>query len=117
MGLTCVADGIKFPPICIFKGKQLPKGEWISSGNIKMVDRSKTPMLMVYDSFREYLKESVKQKFRDNRFDLAVISGGLTNLCQPFDVAINKPFKNNLHKEWHLWMTADNAGQTAADNL
>ena len=34
--------------------------------------------------------------------DLAVIPGGLTSIYQPLDVTINKPFKDNLHKEWHL---------------
>jgi hypothetical protein len=32
-------------------------------------------------------------------------------------MAINKPFKDNLHKEWHLWMANRGAGQTAEDNL
>src|SRR5438309_1295791 len=55
----------------------------------KVGSRSRSPMLMVYDSFRGHLKESVKKKFRDHGFDLAVIPGGLTALCQPLDVAIN----------------------------
>ena len=42
--------------------------------------------MMVYDSFRGHLEESVKKKFRDNGFDLAVIPAGLTSLCQPLDV-------------------------------
>ncbi|GBB86768.1 hypothetical protein RclHR1_01320003 [Rhizophagus clarus] len=64
------------------------------------------PKLMVYDSFRGHLKKSVKEKFCDYGFDLGVIPGGLTSLCQPLDVMINKPFKANLRKEWHLWMAA-----------
>ncbi|UZO00989.1 uncharacterized protein OCT59_012099 [Rhizophagus irregularis] len=32
--LTCSADGTKYPPICIFKDKQLPRGEVISKGVI-----------------------------------------------------------------------------------
>ncbi len=74
--------------------------------DIKVVDRSRILMLIVYDSFHKYLKESVKKKFHDCGFNLAIISGELTSLCQPLDVAINKLFKSNLHKEWHLWMTA-----------
>jgi len=73
--------------------------------------------MMVYDSFRGHLEESVKTKFRDNHVDLAVILSGLTSLCQPLDVTINKPFKNNLHKKWHIWMAGGGAGVTAAGNL
>ncbi|GBB87771.1 hypothetical protein RclHR1_14280002 [Rhizophagus clarus] len=78
---------------------------------------ARAPKLMVYDSFRGHLKKSVKEKFRDYGFDLGVILGGLTSLCQPLDVAINKPFKANLRKEWHLWMAAGGAGQTNKGNL
>jgi hypothetical protein len=75
------------------------------------------PMMMVYDSFRGHLEESVKKKFRDSGIDLAVIPGGLTSVCQPLDVAINKPFKDNLRKEWHIWMANGGTGETIAGNL
>ena len=89
---------------------------------IKYIDyfnsnRSRAPTMLVYDSFRGHLEESVKKKFHDSNIDLAVISGGLTSICQPLDVAINKPFKDNLRKEWHLWMANGGAGKTAAGNL
>ena len=116
-----IIDGTKFPPICIFKGKRLSRGEQIPPGIIvwfqdngwmdsslmkKYVDylndilrnngRSGVPKMMVYDLFKGHLEESVKEKFRDCGFDLVVIPSGLTSLCQPLDVAINKPFKDNL---------------------
>ena len=69
--------------------------------------------IMVYDSFRGHLEESVKKKFHESSIDLAVIPGGLTSICQPLDVALNKPFKDNLHKEWHIWMANGGAGETA----
>ena len=73
--------------------------------------------MLVYDSFKGHLEGSVKAKFRDSNIDLAVIPGGLTSICQPLDVAINKPFKDNLRKEWHLWMASGGAGVTAKENL
>ena len=73
--------------------------------------------MLVYDSFRDHLEESVKKKFHDLGFDLVVIPGGLTCIYQPLDVTINKPFKDNLRKKWHNWMAAGGAGKTAADNL
>jgi hypothetical protein len=48
---------------------------------------------------------------------LAVIPGGLTSICQPLDVAINKPFKDNLRKEWYFWMFNSGAGYTVGGNL
>jgi len=72
---------------------------------------------MVYDSFSEHLEESIKKDFSNSGIDLAVIPDGLTSICQPLDVAINKLFKDNLRKEWHFWMANSNAGQTVKGNL
>ncbi|CAG8584364.1 8883_t:CDS:2 [Scutellospora calospora] len=72
---------------------------------------------MLYNSFKGHLEDSVKKKFRDNGIDLAVIPSGLTSICQPLDVAINKLFKDNLRKEWYLWIAKGGAGKTAAGNL
>jgi hypothetical protein len=76
-----------------------------------------TPTMMVYDSFRGHLEESVKAKFCESCIDLAVIPDGLTSICQPLDVTINKPFKDNLCKEWHIWVTEGGAGSTASGNF
>ena len=89
---------------------------------IKYIDyfnnnRSRAPSMLVYDSFKGHLEGSVKAKFRDSNIDLAVISDGLTSICQPLDVAINKSFKDNLRKEWHLWMANGGAGETVSGNL
>ena len=135
-----IIDGTKFPPICIFKGKILPRSQrdlipsgvfvwfqqngWMDSDlMIEYVDylnelrTNSEPMMLVYDSFKGHLEESVKKKFRESGIDLAVIPGGLTSICQPLDVALNKPFKDNLRKEWHIWMANGGAGETAAGNL
>ncbi|CAG8761333.1 17302_t:CDS:2, partial [Funneliformis caledonium] len=68
--LTCSADSTKYPSICIFKEKQLPHDEVISKSNSAM---------MVYDSFRSYLKENIKVKFKQHNFHLVVIPAGLTS--------------------------------------
>lgn len=83
----------------------------------KLKTSNNESMMMVYDSFRGHLEETVKKKFCESGIDLAIIPGGLTSICQPLDFAINKPFKNNLRKEWHLWMANGGAGETAARNL
>jgi len=73
--------------------------------------------MLVFDSFKGHLEGIVKKKFHKSGFDLAVIPGGLTSICQPLDVSINKPFKDNLRKEWHTWMASGGAGETGAGNL
>jgi hypothetical protein len=135
-------DGTKYPPICIFKGKQLPRGETIPKGvicwfqengwmtselmnhyieflsRIRMSENlSKESAMMVYDSFRGHLEESIKTKFHQHNFHLAIIPAGLTSVCQPLDVSINKPFKDYMRKEWYEWMSQGGAGETAAGNL
>ncbi|GBB94842.1 hypothetical protein RclHR1_24220001 [Rhizophagus clarus] len=92
---------MKFPPICIFKGKQLSRDKQVSSGvivwfqesewmdselmkkyvdyindNLEKMGISNTTTIMVYDFFRGHLEESVKIKFRDRSIDLAVIPDG-----------------------------------------
>ena len=118
------------------RGEQVPSGVvvwfqkngWMDSNlMLKYIDylndvRSKNgtqkdPAMLVYDSFKGHLEESVKRKFYESKFDLAVIPGGLTSICQPLDVSINKPFKDNLRKEWHTWMASGGAGETVAGNL
>jgi hypothetical protein len=42
--------------------------------NLGKMGISNASTIMVYDSFREHLEESVKTKFCDRRIDLAVIS-------------------------------------------
>ncbi|GET02870.1 pogo transposable element with KRAB domain [Rhizophagus clarus] len=119
--LTCSANGTKYSPICIFKGKQLPQGEVIPKDFLfrirKSENLSKESAMIVYDSFYGHLEKSVKIKFKQHNFHLAVIPVGLTNVCQPLDVSINKPFKDNLRKEWHEWMSRGSSGVTVAGNL
>ena len=51
-------------------------------------NRSKDPAMLVYDSFKGYLKASVKNKFHESDVHLMVIPGRLTGICQPLDVTI-----------------------------
>ncbi|GES87534.1 pogo transposable element with KRAB domain [Rhizophagus clarus] len=73
--------------------------------------------MIVYDSFHGHLEESVKTKFKQHNFHLAVIPAGLTSVFQLLDVSINKPFKVNLRKEWHEWMSKSGSGITVVGNL
>ena len=72
--------------------------DYLNDLRVKNKVRGDSSML-VYDSFRGHLEKSIKEKFYESSIHLAVIPGGLTNVCQPLDVSVNKPFKDNLRKE------------------
>uniref|UniRef100_A0A023GJZ4 Putative tigger transposase n=1 Tax=Amblyomma triste TaxID=251400 RepID=A0A023GJZ4_AMBTT len=123
--LAVTADGRKLPPYVIFKRKTIPKGNFPRGIHIRaqmkgwmtadlMVDWIKTvwgrpgafllPSLLVLDSFRGHLVDSVRAKLKELRTDIAVIPGGLTSLLQPLDVSLNKPFKDNVRRLYAEWM-------------
>ncbi|CAG8828046.1 12525_t:CDS:1, partial [Racocetra persica] len=52
--------------------------------------------LLVLDSFKEHLTNSVKQQFFEHNTNLAVILRRLMLKLQPFNIAINKSFKTKL---------------------
>src|SRR5437763_15854015 len=56
----------------------------------------KDTAMLVYNSFKGHLKESVKRKFYERGIDLAIIPGGLISIYQPLDVTINNQFNDNL---------------------
>jgi hypothetical protein len=97
-------------PICIFKGKRMKRGEQIPSGVVVWFQENgwmNSDLMIKYidyfncirSKFRGHLEASVKAKFNGSNIGLAA---GSISLCQPLDIAINKPFEDNLCKEWHL---------------
>jgi hypothetical protein len=115
-----MADGSKLPPVIIFKLKNIPreifpsdifvraneKG-WVNEEEMiwwveniwtkRTTDLLDSRSLIVLDSFRGHLVDSVKQKFTEKNTDMAVIPGGLTPRLQPLDIAINKSFKSYVN--------------------
>lgn len=125
--LSCLADGTKLKPMVVFKRKTLPKGQfpsgvvihnhpkgWMDEEGIKIwIEKVwnsrpggmlKKKSLLVWDSFKAHLVDSVKRKLKCNNTDVAVIPGGLTSVVQPLDVSLNKPFKDRLRGNWSNWM-------------
>lgn len=81
-------------------------------------NQSRDLTIFIYNSSKSHLEleESVKTKFCDNNINLAVIPDGLTS-CQLLNITINKLFKDNLCKKWHLWIANGNAKEITAENL
>ena len=36
--------------------------------------------------------------------EVEFMPGGLTGLCQPLDIGINKPLKNHIYQKWEEYM-------------
>ena len=122
--LAVAADGAKVPPKVIFKGVRTPrdlvvphplrvsfhKKGWMDEQGIREWIRQSLPRaersLLVWDSFRAHLTDSVKDDLKQRNIDVAVIPGGLTPVVQPLDKCLNKPFKDNVRRKYLAWMTS-----------
>ena len=76
--------------------------EWIQQ-SLPRAERS----LLVWDSFRAHLTDSVKDDLKQRNIDVAVIPGGLTPVVQPLDKCLNKPFKDNVRRKYLAWMASE----------
>ena len=138
--LTCLADGTHLKPMVIFKRKTIskekfppgviihchPKG-WMDEAGLKVWIQKvwsarpggllRKRSLLIWDSFRAHLVDSVKEALRKTKTDIAVIPGGLTSVLQPLDVSLNKPFKDHLRAKWTTWMIEGQKSFTAGGNI
>lgn len=138
--LAVTADGRKLPPYVVFKRKTQPKGQFPRKIHVRVQENSwmdvrlvqdwvrtvwgarpgamlNLPALLVLDSFKGHLVDSVKTTLADMRTDLAIIPGGLTSVLQPLDVCVNKPFKDNVRKLYMEWMCAGDHSLTPTGRI
>ena len=59
------------------------------------------------DSYRAHLTEGVKKTVKQMKSDLVIIPGGMTSQLQVLDVVVNKPFKDNLRKQYSAWLLSE----------
>ena len=76
--------------------------QWIRTCLRRNPDNERS--LLVWVSFRAHLTESVKSDLQRLKFIVAVIPGGLTPVLQPLDKCLNKPFKDNITRQYLSWM-------------
>ncbi|GBC01371.1 hypothetical protein RclHR1_41660001 [Rhizophagus clarus] len=110
--LACMADGTKLPAVCIFKLKNVLKEKFPNSIYIRANEKGwvneqeilwwvenvwtsrnrfgNPRSMLVLDSFRGHIVDSVKNRLVEKNTNMAVIPGGYTSKLQPLDVAINK---------------------------
>ena len=126
---ACQADGQKLPPLVIFKRKTILKEkfpsniiiktnskgwmdeklmiEWLKEAYVKWPDGffHIQQSLLVFDSIRAHITDTMKVHVQKTNWKLAVIPGGLTKNLQPLDIGINRSFKLNMRNAWEKWMT------------
>lgn len=73
--------------------------------------------MLVLDAFRSHLTTGVKEKIEALNSDLVIIPGGMTSQLQVLDVVVNKPFKDNLRKEYNNWLLSDNQPLTPSGKI
>ena len=99
--LAVAADGKKLIDCCILSFVIGVK-EWIRTRMPRNPTGERS--LLVWDSFRAHLTESVKEALQQRSIDVAVIPGGLTPVLQPLDKCLNVPFKENMRRKYLSWM-------------
>ncbi|XP_017276655.1 telomere-associated protein RIF1 isoform X1 [Kryptolebias marmoratus] len=139
--LGCTASGKKLPPMVIFKRKAMPKDQlpkdivvkvnqkgWMLENLMKDWLREcygKRPggffpgkkALLVLDSMRAHLTDSVKAVIKRTNSVPAVIPAGTTKYLQPFDISVNRIFKAALRGEWDAWMTSGDKSFTKTGRM
>jgi hypothetical protein len=113
--LACDSEGEKLPPVIIIKsGKRAPPIEYIN--DVLVFNSPKTSMangnrmsswieklvpdkrLLILDSFRGHLTDTIKDTCDGKDIVRAVIPGGMTKYLQPLDLTVNKSFKSKVKK-------------------
>ncbi|GBB86670.1 hypothetical protein RclHR1_13040006 [Rhizophagus clarus] len=95
-----MADGTKLPPICIFKGKRLSKGEKIPPGVVVWFQDKGWMDSELMNWYIDYLGDETNKR-----------TGAGASKLMVYD-----SFRGHLKKS-HLWMAAGGAGQTNKGNL
>ncbi|KAF0038013.1 hypothetical protein F2P81_010887 [Scophthalmus maximus] len=139
--LGCTASGGKLPPMVIFKRTTMPKEKFPTDIVVKVNKKGwmteslmhewhtecygkrtggffhKNKALLVMDSMRAHITDSVKEAIKRLNSIPAVIPGGTTKFLQPLDISVNRAFKVALRVQWEAWMTSGEKSFTKAGRM
>lgn len=73
--------------------------------------------LLVWDSYRCHIMNSIKQQLVRMKVDTAVVPAGCTKFVQPADVSWNKSFKSKYNEKYDEWMAKDDHERTAGGRM
>ena len=63
-----------------------------------------TEVVLILDHYVAHTSEAIIQCLVQLGITLYIVPGGCTYICQPFDVRINKPFRDRLRRNWMEWV-------------
>lgn len=126
--LTIRSNGDILDPMVIFKGKNLTnnlKNGVSGINSIEMLDNawmnqtimekyidslpaSESYKLLIMDTFAVHKNNSILEKLLLKRYIVVFVPPGYTDILQPLDVSINKPFKSLIRKQFQNWIDSMN---------
>ncbi|XP_046693224.1 activating transcription factor 7-interacting protein 1 isoform X2 [Silurus meridionalis] len=139
--LSCTASGEKLPPMVIFKRMTMPEdklpraivvkvnkkgwmteslmNEWLTQCYGKRLGgfSHRNKALLVLDSMRAHITDSVKEAIKRTNSLSAVIPHGTTKYLQPLDISVNRAFKVALRGQWEDWMTSEEKSFTETNRM
>lgn len=125
--LTARADGTKFKPFIVFKGKgtrlikklqdipgvivRFSKNGWMNTELTidylhSVIGRlSFSKRLLIWDAYKCHICDAVQDECKRMHLDSSVIPGGLTKYIQTADVVWNGPFKAGMRECYDSWLS------------
>ena len=82
-------------------------------------NRNNTPdqgALVIFDVFKGHMGEAVQTLLKENKIFRVVVPSNCTDLFQPLDLSVNKPFKDKLRRGFSEWYAQEVAKQLT-DNV
>ena len=76
--------------------------------------RSKS--IIFVDAHRSHIRDNVTRVLNVEGLDVLEILDRMTNVLQPPDVSVNKPFKNGMQRRWEEWMNKGKKEFTKKEN-
>ena len=73
--------------------------------------------LLILDSMRAHITDSVKAAIKSTHSIPAVIPGGTTKHLQPLNISVNRALKVALCVQWEAWMTSGDKSFTKTGRM
>ncbi|XP_007566495.1 uncharacterized protein LOC103147880 isoform X1 [Poecilia formosa] len=139
--LGCTASGQKLPPMVIFKRKTMPKDQLSKDIVVKVNQRGRLSeylmkewltecygkrsggffrrkkALLVLNSMRAHITDSVKAAIKRTSSIPAVIPRGTEKYLQPLDISVNRAFKAAFRGERKAWMSSGDKSFTETGRM